>query len=272
MSQSESKYLIKANKILEKFSNSIKNNNVEDAFNSLIKLRLLHGKIIYKINKNDSNESLKLNNIYFNISSLYSVINLINEKIIEIELQFNNYISSNNIDISKYKSKLNNLDNLEEKDDDDDTTTDKLTNLLPLFEGEKSSDKRKQDNITNEINKSQQIIQFNESIPSLLLFYNPRCPACVKTKPHWDALTTSFRKTFESDKKNSYLFNIMEINLEDKTNENLASLFQIEYIPTIIMMESSKKPSAKIEKLEGASDKEKLNAFIKSAYNKFTSN
>ena len=63
----------------------------------------------------------------------------------------------------------------------------------------------------------------------------------------------------------------MELDLSDKTNENLAMLFQIEYIPTIIMMESSKKSSAKIEKIEGYADKEKLNNFIKSAYEKFSS-
>ena len=62
----------------------------------------------------------------------------------------------------------------------------------------------------------------------------------------------------------------MEVDLGDSSNENLATLFNIEYIPTIVMMESSKKPMAKIDKLEGASNKEKINEFIKSAYAKFS--
>jgi hypothetical protein len=80
-------------------------------------------------------------------------------------------------------------------------------------------------------------------------------------------ITSNFKKLFSFN--NEYLFNIMEIDLSDQTNENLALLFQIEYIPTIIMMESSKKPSAKIEKLEGAVDEEKLNKFIELSYDKF---
>ena len=105
-------------------------------------------------------------------------------------------------------------------------------------------------------------------ITSLLLFYNPGCPACTKTKPHWDDLTSQIKNSFT--KKKNILFNIMEIDLSDASNENLARLFQIQYIPTIIMMESSKKQMAKIEKIEGLANKDKINSFIKSSYDKFS--
>lgn len=283
MSQPETKYLTKANNILENFSNSINNNDPSGAFNSLYKLRLFHGRLIYKLNS--STKKSEKSKKYFYLSSLHSVINLIGEKIIESELNFNNHISSNNIDISSLKHiKQNKSAKSSDSNSSDSNSFDldssintsrgsidvtKTTDSLPLFEGEKSKEARKHNAVLNEMNKSQQVVEFNESIPSLLLFFNPRCPACVKTKPHWDSLTANFRKTFDNNKK-GYLFNIMEIDLTDQTNENLASLFQIEYIPTIIMMESSKKPSAKIDKLEGAVDKEKLNSFIKAAYAKFS--
>ena len=62
----------------------------------------------------------------------------------------------------------------------------------------------------------------------------------------------------------------MEVNLADPSNENLATLFKIEYIPTIIMMESSDKSLAKIEKIEGMSDKNRIVTFIKESYAKFS--
>jgi hypothetical protein len=46
-------------------------------------------------------------------------------------------------------------------------------------------------------------------------------------------------------------------------------LFQIQYIPTIIMMESSKKPLAKIEKIEGMATEEKIQTFIEESFKKF---
>jgi len=140
-----------------------------------------------------------------------------------------------------------------------------LSNDLPLFNGEASTDMRQRENIKNEINTN--LKNFDENIPSLLLFYNPGCPACVKTKPHWDSLISIFKKMFSTNTK---LFNIMEINLSDDVNINLANLFQIQYIPTIIMMESAKAPMAKIEKIEGMADKKRIKTFIKESFIKFS--
>ena len=134
---------------------------------------------------------------------------------------------------------------------------------MPLFNGEKSYDLVKRENIKSELVQD----KFNPDIPSLLLFYNPGCPACVATKPHWDSLTNTIKRAFERSKIN--LFNISEYDLSDPSNEKLATLFEIQYIPTIIMMESSKKPMAKIEKIEGMADKERINKFIKDSFKKF---
>jgi thiol-disulfide isomerase/thioredoxin len=272
MSQPKIKYLNKANNLITIFNDSINKNNANDAFNVLYKLRKLHGKLISKIIKSSKN--------YFFISSLYSIVNLINDKIIESEQTFENYIKKNNIDVKKLQinksakstksTKSTNSESSVSSDSEQLTLTDQLTSSdqsLPLFEGEKSAEARQRDGINLEMNKH--IVEFNQSIPSLLLFYNPRCPACIKTKPHWESLTTQIKNSFA--KKNNTLFNIMEIDLSDPSNENLAGLFQIEYIPTIIMMESSKKPMAKIEKIEGLADKEKINSFIKTSYDKFSS-
>ena len=151
------------------------------------------------------------------------------------------------------------------KKSNDSKKSKELSNDLPLFNGEVSVETRQRENIKNEINTN--LKNFDENIPSLLLFYNPGCPACVKTKPHWDSLISTFKKMFSTNTK---LFNIMEINLSDDVNINLANLFQIQYIPTIIMMESSKAPMAKIERLEGMADKKRIKIFIKESFIKFS--
>ena len=281
MSQPNIKYLNKANELIQNFNQSINNGNTSQSFIDLYNLRRLHGKLIYK--SNSVMKKKKSSKRYFYLSSLNSIINLINEKIVESESKFDSYIKENKIDISKLKIPKKLGSSISSNSSDSESSTgsessirsvesvgsDRSNMSLPLFEGEKSFETRKRDSINMEI-KSHKVEQFNESIPSLLLFFNPGCPACIKTKPHWDSLTTTLKKSFTS--KNGYnpLFNVMEIDLSDSSNENLATLFSIEYIPTIIMMESSKKPMAKIDKLEGASDKEKINEFIKSAYAKFS--
>lgn len=284
MSQPNIKYLNKANELIQNFNQSINNGNTSQSFIDLYNLRCLHGKLIYK--SNSVMKKKKSSKRYFYLSSLNSIINLINEKIVESESKFDNYIKENKIDISKLKIPKKSESSVSSNSSDSESSTgpessvrsvesvgsvdsNKSNMSLPLFEGEKSVETRKRDSINMEI-KSHKVEQFNESIPSLLLFFNPGCPACIKTKPHWESLTANLKKSFTS--KNGYnpLFNIMEIDLSDASNENLATLFSIEYIPTIIMMESSKKPMAKIDKLEGASNKEKINEFIKSAYAKFS--
>ena len=109
---------------------------------------------------------------------------------------------------------------------------------------------------------------YNKSLPSLMLFYNPQCPACVNTKPHWETVKSTLSST------NKHLLNILEFNLQS-SNQNidkLAKLFNIEYIPSIIMMESTNNKNAKIKKLEGSADKQKINGFITDAYEYFMKN
>jgi hypothetical protein len=56
-------------------------------------MRLIHGKLIYKSNKSVNSHKKNL----FKLSYLNSLISIINNKIIEVELDFNNYVKNNNI-------------------------------------------------------------------------------------------------------------------------------------------------------------------------------
>jgi thiol-disulfide isomerase/thioredoxin len=234
------KYLVQINSLAKLFNDVIKINDYNSAYNFIYKMRIIHGSLIVESNKNNdiSDENL------FNISCIHSVLNVINEKIIESETLFNKLIIDNNIDISKLK--INKSETLDD---------------LPLFNGSKSIETT----ICEEI-KTISSESFKENIPSLILFYNPHCPACVKTKPFWTEITTNIKEKFSKD---TTLFNIIEINLAEPQNEKLARLFKIEYIPTIIMMESSNRPRAMIEQITGFSDSQKINKFIKESFDKF---
>lgn len=237
------KYLVQINSLAKLFNDVIKLNNYNAAYNFIYKMRIIHGSLLV-----EANSFNKLDDeTYFKISCMNSVLSIINNKIIESETLFNSIISNNNVDTTS-------LSIIKTNDDED----------LPLFDGIKSD----KSIIGDEI-KVMGTNNFNENIPSLLFFYNPRCPACVKTKPHWTTITTDIKKMFEKD---IVLFNIMEFNLAEPANEKLARLFKIEYIPTIIMMESSNKPKAIIERSEGFSDKPKIQKFIKESFDKFINN
>lgn len=125
----------------------------------------------------------------------------------------------------------------------------------PLFNGKKSNESL----VKSELSKKD---NFDVNFPTLMLFYNPGCPACAQTKPYWDELVSTF-------KKNKKVFNIMEINLADESNQKLAEILKIKFIPTIIFTESSNKPSAKIERMEGQADKKRIQEFINNSLNKF---
>jgi thiol-disulfide isomerase/thioredoxin len=321
------KYLARVNLLANLFNNSIENNDSNGAYNILFKMRLLHGKLLYRYNKIiNSKKSTKK---YFQISCLSSVTSLMNEKIVKTESVFNDYVVKHKIDTSTLKiiksksaSKSSSKSSASSKDsmsgytsesdnskkilniigqdrqaqqritsetsdsygDLGDTLSDRFkklksigqinydlskstSNNLPLFNGHKSEETIKRENIKSEVGKD--VPNFNIDIPSLLFFYNPGCPACVKTKPHWDTLTGDLRKKFDSINSKPF-FNIMEINLAESSNNNLAELFQIQYIPTIIMMESSNKQKAKIEKIEGMADINKIKAFITESFAKFS--
>jgi len=232
------KYLVQINSLAKLFNDVVKINDYNAAYNFIYKMRIIHGTLLVESNKN--NDATDEN--FFNISCLHSILFVINEKIIECETLFNKLIQNNKIDISTLK-------------------INKSDNDLPLFNGIKSTGSV----ISDEI-KSISSDSFKDNIPSLIFFYNPHCPACVKTKPFWTEITLNIKREFTKD---TILFNIMEINLAEAQNEKLARLFKIEYIPTIVMMESSNRPQAMIERMEGASDKEKIQKFIKESFDKF---
>jgi thiol-disulfide isomerase/thioredoxin len=215
--------LEKIDYLINEFNKSFKNNNIEEALESIHKMRLIHGLLVSKLMNNKNSDN------YFHLSTIQSLVLSINEKII------------------KYEKKL-----LDKKSD------------LPLFNGEKSKEVILNEKIYDELNND----TFEKSLPSLIFFFNPGCPACVKTKPVWEKLKLEFENSFKL--KNKKLFNILNIDLSIESNEKLAMMFMIEYIPTIVFMESSDKPSANIEKLEGGSDSARIEEFIMNSYKKFT--
>lgn len=252
------KYLVKINALTNIFNNSLSNNIVNDAFNTLYKMRIVHGHLLHKYNKIIKEK--KCVNHLFKLSCINSIIIIINDKITNSEITFNKYVTENKIDPSTLK-----IESSDSTTDTDASSDIPDVHELPLFDGEKSKDTLIKEHISSEINMKSD--DFDKNIPSLIFFYNPGCPACMETKPKWDELVQQMKKIFESNEK---LFNIIELNLSDDSNSNLATLFQVEYIPTIIMMESSNKPSAKIEKITGKSDKSRIQDFIKQSFNKFS--
>lgn len=253
MDKLNNKYLIKINLLYDLVKESINNKSSSDNIYSILqKMRIIHGHLLYKFNKiiNSELDDDKL----FNISHINSLIILINSKIVESELLFSKSISSNENISSKDLLNLSTQSEGKSKD-------------LPFFDGKKSDDVITRDNIKLELsNLTKKDDKFDINLPTLILFYNPGCPACNKTKPSWDELVNEMKNGFKNAKK---LFNIMEFDLSDSSNENLARLFKVEYIPTIILMESSSKQSAKIEKIEGMADKNRIQEFITNSFNKF---
>jgi thiol-disulfide isomerase/thioredoxin len=292
------KIINKVDLLFKQFNDNIKIDKYNDAYTLLYKSRLIHGKYLCKFGKIISNKK-KCKKHFFDISSISSILNLINKKITDNETIFNNYIIDKKIDpftlkITDSKSDSDS-ETSSESDLESDTKTSKTTQPqttqpqttqpqttqpqttqpqsvsksdskpMPLFVGSMSPESIKINKINSEIN-GKSLDKFNQNIPSLILFYRMGCPACEKTKPHWDNLIANIKTAFDKDE---VLFNITELDLSDQSNEKLAFLFEVEYIPTIIMMESSKKPLAKIEKIEGAADQKRIQTFIKESYIKF---
>lgn len=230
-------YLTQINSLTKLFNDVIKIDDINTAYNLIYKMRILHGNLLIESTKTIeiSDENL------FNLSCTHSILSIINTKIIEAEALFNKLIIEQNIDINSLKLGTPNED-------------------LPLFTGIQSTNL-----MINSVMKTN-TPEFDDELPTLLLFYNPICGACVKTKPYWDEIVKSIKEMFAKDIP---LFNIMEVNLENQKNQQLAKLFKVEYIPTIIMMEPAEKENAKIERKEGSSTKEEIESFIKKSFDKF---
>ncbi len=302
------KYLNRTVTLINLMNNALDSNEPNSAYNILYKMRTLHGKLLFKLNKILISRKRQL----FAASSISSILNIINSKIMESEMVFNKYITENNVDISsltliRSKSGSKNSSKNSSKSGSEsgseslsETTSNSISrptskpmsrptskptpetpskripkspkrihkspksnkdDSMPLFDGAKSLEVKIRENIQSGV-ESKKFSDIDVELPSLILFYSPTCPACINTKPHWNKLMDKFKR---SDK----LFNIIELNLQDESNEKLATLFNVEYIPTIIMMESSKKPQAKIEKIEGAANDERIRTFISESYKKF---
>ena len=254
----ELKYLIKINSLKKLFNECLQNNNINCAYNILYKMRSLHGQIICSLNKIINLPKKHL----FNISCYASACSIINKTIIDSEMSINQFIRDNNIDISNIENNNDEVLSLDYISSEDSVSSNKEQDL-PLFKGLMSKETTLIHNIKKEFKSYS---DFTEELPTLILFYRDGCPACEYTKPEWKKITDIIIDNFKNSRK---LFNIIEIDLSERSNDNLAKLFNIEYIPTIIVMESCKKDNAKIEKMTGMANREKIYNFLKECYSKF---
>ena len=190
----------------------------------------------------------------------------------------------NNINLTKLSNQINLFDQTNSSDKTNSSDFDSVKSLdlmnsniqyplmintkntMPLFNGQKSNEIIHKEKIQKEINSSDNNFKYNRHLPTLLFFYDPGCPACIQTKPHWTNVKLKLESKF---KETGILFNIIEQNLTDKTTEKLTKLFDIEYIPTIIMINSSDRTINKIERIEGLADSKRILNFIKESYDKF---
>jgi thiol-disulfide isomerase/thioredoxin len=90
----------------------------------------------------------------------------------------------------------------------------------------------------DEDNSSLSLFKGDEENSIVYFFYDPRCPACVKTKPIWDIIVDNISKFF---KHNTKLFDLLSIDISDKSNESLYNKFDIKYIPTFIIYDVKNK-------------------------------
>jgi thiol-disulfide isomerase/thioredoxin len=292
------KYLNKVNELFDNFNQFIKQNNTKDAYNILKNIRIIDGKLIHTFNlllsacaNNNCNDK------YFEISCTQSIISAISKIIENAEKIFAKHINDNNINqdmlnknsenpvsipVNKIDilNKLKNLKNNEDKQKKNNINVPNKNDIfkkmidmqneqyiggneLPLFNGKKINSEL-DDELLKLFNNQN---GFDKNLPLLLFFYNPGCPACVKTKPEWEKFSNNMINS--QKKSNEKIFNIMDVNLSDKQNVKLAELLNIEYIPTIIMTEPLKKQNKKIERKTGTSSYLDIIDFVKNSYNNF---
>jgi len=286
------KYLTKINQLSNLFINLLKNDDFNGAFNILYRMRIIHGMLLR--NKIMKGKHKKSNCDLFKLSCVYTVLNIINNKIIEYESNFNKYLIDHNINDNQLqiiiKDKQKDIDtsdtenvneqigssnineqvvnaneqqklmiaNANEKKEETDDN-------LPLFTGQKSKELQMHD-ILNDIFGAK-YSDFDKTKPSLLFFHSPECHFCVQTKPHWDKLINGMKHSFQ---KRGKLFNIMEFDLTEKDNNKIANMFEFDGIPTFIMIDSLTNPNIKIEKISGGNDIEGIKKFILNSYGRFS--
>ena len=175
----------------------------------------------------------KENDISNNSLSLFNDDN----KILSLFNENNNTLSLFNDD--------NNNNNDENNDDDTlslfDDENNELKNILDLFQGNIDNKLDNLDNLDNLFNNKS--IEFNNKSIELknstvFFFYNPKCPACIKTKPSWDIIVDNINKFFKETTK---LFDIFTINVSESSNDNLCKQFDINYVPTFIIYDNINK-------------------------------
>ena len=126
---------------------------------------------------------------------------------------------------SLFKNDLDDTLSLLKEDEENSLFKNDLDDTLSLFKGD---DKNNSLSLFNG-DKNNSIVYF---------FYDPRCPACVKTKPIWDIIVDNINKFF---KHNTKLFDLLSIDISDKSNESLYNNFDIKYIPTFIIYDVKNK-------------------------------
>lgn len=258
------KFLIKINSLKKLFNECLDNQDINCAYMILYKMRSLHGNTLCIYNNLINNPKKHL----FKISCYSSICLIINNTIISCESAINKFIIDNNIDISNIEEKNEehlSIEYVNSESNDEIIEKKDQSNELPLFDGQYNETKLKNKNIELDL-KTKSLNFYDNKFPSLILFYKPGCPACENTKPYWNILVDKMIKYFNDNNK---LFNIIEIDLSKRSNDNITQLFNIEYVPTIVMMESTKLDNPIIENIVGMADYNKIKNFIKDSYIKF---
>jgi len=145
--------------------------------------------------------------------------------------------------LSLFKEDDNTLDIL--KNEDNSLFTNDLDDILSLLKEDEENSLFKNDLDDtlsllkeDEDNSSLSLFKGDEENSIVYFFYDPRCPACVKTKPIWDIIVDNISKFF---KHNTKLFDLLSIDISDKSNESLYNKFDIKYIPTFIIYDVKNK-------------------------------
>jgi thiol-disulfide isomerase/thioredoxin len=221
-------------------------NNFKNFLNEL-EILIQKYKSILNNENNISNDSLSLfkDNNSNNIMSLFSDNNNSNN----IMSLFNNNLDDNNLDDTL------NLFKNEEDNNIEDNKEDNIEDILKLFQGDMKNNLNNLDNLFN--NKKEELDN-----STVLFFYNPRCPACIKTKPSWDIIVDNVNNYF---KKNTKLFDISSIDVSNDSNESICRQFDIKYVPTFIIYDAMNKNI--FVKKEGSLTMDQMISYLGNFYN-----
>lgn len=217
------------NNILELYKNFKINNNQEELFIILYKMRVIHGIMITRLEKQISkinncvinNETIPSKN-YYNLSILENLVNIIRKLINKCENKLQNNVKKDN-------KKIINNNNLNDSDSILETDIENIQN--------KDSDRL--------YNKND-----NENKIIIMFFFAEWCGFCKKFFPIWE----EFKKYMKKNHKEIILLNL---NGDEENTKVLMKKYNIRGYPTVML-----KHNKKIIEFEENRTLEKLIDFI----------